>query len=111
MAFHHVTLKIGNMRKAQEFTIYPASANDTARKLQSNTRMATVDLTTGKYRLTSAHAGGAYFVHLSFPDCMEGTLTAEQINAIYDGTPSASQTLLKMMKDKDVKDSGGVVHV
>lgn len=60
-----LSLKLGSMRKAQDFVVYPAAADATKLTVQSDTRIATLDLTTGKAVLSKAHSSGSYFVHLS----------------------------------------------
>lgn len=54
------------MRKAQDFIVYPFHAgNDTSRaKIQSDTRIGSIDLRTGVVILSKPRAGGAYGVHL-----------------------------------------------
>ena len=63
-AFKNFTLKFPGMRKAQEFTIYPYSGGDTC-LIQSETRIAEVNLRTGKMTLSKPRTGGAYFMHLN----------------------------------------------
>lgn len=68
----HITAKLGNMRKAVEWTVYPAQ-KDGRVVLQSSTRIAAFggpdgSIPPGKALLSKRHPGGAYFVHLS-PMC------------------------------------------
>ena len=66
MAFQHVNGKIGNMRKSQEWVVYPLnSADQTTRTIQSDNRIARVDLTTGKVLLSDGKGGHQGFVKLS----------------------------------------------
>lgn len=47
MRFVNITLKLGNMRKAQEFTLYPLTATDKKVCIQSSQRWAEIDIETG----------------------------------------------------------------
>jgi hypothetical protein len=59
-------IKLGNMRKAADFVIYPPkSDNPNIVTIQSDHRIATIDLTTHKGILSKAIQGGAYFAHLN----------------------------------------------
>lgn len=58
-----ISMKLQGMRKAQEFTVYPITKESKSLTLQSDTRIARVDLN-GKGKVSKSHAGGAYFVHL-----------------------------------------------
>ena len=52
------------MRKAQDFIVYPMQDSGTIIKVQSSTRIGTIDLADGSVKMSKPHAGGAYFVHL-----------------------------------------------
>jgi len=58
-----LTLKIKGMRKAQEFTTYPISKESKNITIQSDTRIAKVNLD-GTGLCSKPHQNGAYFVHL-----------------------------------------------
>lgn len=58
-----IILKIKGMRKEQDFILYPITKECTSLKIQSSTRIATLDLN-GKGKMSKSHANGAYFVHL-----------------------------------------------
>jgi hypothetical protein len=63
-----ITAKIGNMRKAQEFVVYPLSKGETTPTtvtIQSDTRIAVFETATGRGMLSKAKSSGAYFMHLS----------------------------------------------
>lgn len=59
-------MKVGNMRKAQDFIVYPISKGEQAKVLliQSSTRIARLDINTGKGIMSQAHSNGAYGHHL-----------------------------------------------
>lgn len=63
MAIKTISLKIGNMRKAQEFVVYPHT-DGAYLKIQSDDCIAVVDPKTGECRWTR-NKGGAYFQHLT----------------------------------------------
>lgn len=61
----NITAKLGNMRKAVEWTVYPRSAmNPRIVTIQSDHRIAHFDVTTGQGMLSQHKASGAYFIHL-----------------------------------------------
>lgn len=59
--------KFAGMRKPQDFIVYPIKAGDDAGsiKVQSDTRIGTIDLQTGSVWMSKPHANGAYGRHLS----------------------------------------------
>ncbi len=59
-----ITLKLGTMRKAQDWTIYPQGDDKSRVKIQCDTYIALIDTETGDGLLAGPHAGGAYFHHL-----------------------------------------------
>lgn len=58
-----IIFKIKGMRKEQDFILYPITKDDTSLKIQSSTRIATLNLE-GQGKMSKSHANGAYFVHL-----------------------------------------------
>jgi hypothetical protein len=69
MQMKQVTAKLGNMRKAAEWTVYPPSTGDRGPSvtIQSDTRIAqffTDGPAKGKGFLSKARSSGAYFIHL-----------------------------------------------
>lgn len=52
------------MRKAQDFIVYPLKDETQHAKIQSDTRIGTIDLQSGAVTLSKPHASGAYFVHM-----------------------------------------------
>lgn len=64
--FHCVTCKLGNMRKADEFVIYPLdSANPETVLIQADKRIAKVHLASGKALLSDGKGGHQGCVKLS----------------------------------------------
>ncbi len=60
--------KFKGMRKSQDFIVYPLSKENEAKELriQSNTRMGTINLLTGVITMTPPRQGGSYSVHMVF---------------------------------------------
>lgn len=59
-----ISAKIGNMRKAADFIVYPAADGQTDLTIQSDTRIARFDIATGRGLVSKARSNGAYFMHL-----------------------------------------------
>lgn len=55
-----ITMRIKGMRKDQEFITYPISKDSTNITIQSDTRIAIVDLD-GNGKMSRPHSNGAYF--------------------------------------------------
>jgi len=62
-----ITAKLGNMRKAAEWTVYPVSRNGTDETItiQSDHRIAQFYKSTGNGLISVHKTNGAYFLHLS----------------------------------------------
>lgn len=58
-----IILKAKGMRKEQDFILYPITKEDKFLIIQSDTRIARVNLE-GKGLMSKPHSNGAYFVHL-----------------------------------------------
>lgn len=58
--------KFQGMRKAQDFIVYPMHAGNDASKaqIQSDTRIGSIDLTSGTIMLSPSRSGGSYGVHM-----------------------------------------------
>lgn len=72
--------KFDGMRKAQDFIVYPMHAgNDTSTaKIQSDTRIGRIHLTTGEVILSPSRQGGSYGVHMAFAK-PAGKLTGDEL--------------------------------
>lgn len=56
--FQHLTVKLGNMRRVQEFTVCPVSNTEPHLvTIQSDKRIARIDLNTGKAILSDGKGG------------------------------------------------------
>lgn len=69
-----IVAKLGTMRKAQEWIVYPASRTERMSAnaagpapilIQSDTRIAQFDPATGIGVLSASHPNGSYFLHLN----------------------------------------------
>lgn len=60
-----IDMKIGKMRKSQEFSVYPIGADENRIIFQSGTRIGMVNKN-GIGFVSKSYSGGAYFVHLNF---------------------------------------------
>ena len=63
--FNSIVAKLGNMRKEQEWTVYPSSPENTKRTIQCDSRIAEIDLTTGLCVLSDGKGGHPGFLKLS----------------------------------------------
>lgn len=61
--FREIDLKLGNMRKAQSFLMYPNDPSADRARLQSDNRCLIVDLTSGKGLLSKSVANYPRFEH------------------------------------------------
>lgn len=59
-----IDMKLKGMRKAQEFTLYPINKDTTELMIQSDTRIAKINLD-GKGLVSKSHSNGAYGIHLA----------------------------------------------
>lgn len=59
-----VIAKLGNMRKPQEFTVYPFNDGDKTITVQSDKSIGQFDPITGKGVLNSKGSNAKYFMHL-----------------------------------------------
>lgn len=60
-----IDLKIKGMRKPQDFIFYPINKESKYLIIQSDTRIAKINLD-GKGLMSQSHQNGAYFMHLNF---------------------------------------------
>lgn len=91
-----ITAKLGNMRKAESFIVYPRATNATDDKLtiQSEHRICQFDPATGKGVLSVYRSSGAYFLHLSKAlGATEITVPAEVIAAATEGQPKSGDVV------------------
>ena len=57
--------KFPGMRKAQEFDVYPMKEGEYLITIQSDTRIGTIDIVSGKVCMSPPRQGGTYFAHLA----------------------------------------------
>lgn len=69
-----IVMRVKGMRKDQSFIVYPITKESKSIKIQSNTRIASVNLD-GQGKMSKSHQNGAYFVHLQMD-----TLTPFEFN-------------------------------
>lgn len=70
--------KFAGMRKSQDFIVYPLSEAKESLKIQSDTRIGTINLETGAVHMSPPKPGGAYFHDLCNAASV-GVLTAEEL--------------------------------
>ena len=65
MNIKRLDLKLGSMRKAQDFIVYPASRDEGSKVLiQSDKRIAQIDIETGEGMLSDGRASHPGFIEL-----------------------------------------------
>jgi len=72
-------LKIGSMRKAQDFVVYPVSKGDDSIMIQSDTRIGRINMSNGMGKMSQSHSSGAYGVHLSMDKLIPFQLEPSQL--------------------------------
>lgn len=72
--------KFPGMRKAQDFIVYPmhSGSGATKAKIQSDTRIGSVDMASGAVLMSPPRAGGSYGVHMAFAKVIY-TLNTEEL--------------------------------
>ena len=95
MRVQRITAKLGNMRKAADWVVYPASrTGESEIVIQSDTRIASFDPATGKGLLSKAKPNGAYFMHLSkFMGATEIEVPADVIAAVQAAQPKSGDQI------------------
>ena len=88
-----ITLKLGNMRKAADFVVYPKGENDTHLLLQSDKRIARVEIATRKGILSSGKGGHPGFMALQLPGTMPIELSAEQLAEALGAQPKSGDKI------------------
>ena len=69
--------KFSGMRKAQHFTTYPMQDSGHEVTIQSETRIGTLDLKTGKVIMCKPVSSGAYFHHLAIAKATRKTVETQ----------------------------------
>lgn len=90
-----VEAKLANMRKAQEWVIYPIKSGDDTVMIQCSNRIAKFSLIDGKGMLSAARQNGAYGVHLmEYLGATAYQFPMELVNAILDSPVSGQYASL-----------------
>lgn len=96
--FVDINLKLGNMRKAQDFTLYPVT-DPSEVTIQSSNRIAQINTKTGKGVLSDGKGGHQGFHKLNpFLGATEVELTKEQLDLIMEG----------ISQQKPLDEAGGI---
>lgn len=95
MSRFSVTAKLGNMRKAVDWTVYPASRGGADGKIliQSDSRIALIDIASKKAVLSAHASSGAYFVHLQMPGRTVVDVPQELIDAALAAQPQSGDSI------------------
>lgn len=89
-----IMAKLGNMRKAVEWIIYPKERDSENITIQSDHRIAVVDLKAGICLLSKHCSSGAYRRHLSkLAGATVVPISAELVAEIISKQPKAGDTL------------------
>lgn len=72
------------MRKAQDFIVYPLADSGTVITVQSDTRFGRIDLFNGLVTMSQPHAGGAYSHHLLMDKPVYSMIAAEECQLLRD---------------------------
>lgn len=75
-------LKLKDMRKPQDFIVYPSSKASNEITIQSDKRIGKINITNGKGKMSQNHASGAYFHHLNFDKLTEFELSPEDLEKL-----------------------------
>lgn len=95
MRIQKVIGKFPGMRKDVDWVVYPWSDGATKFKIQSDTRIAMVDIESGKTCISKSFKGGAYFMHLSESmGAIEVHTPVEIISQLKSLTPTGPEVVL-----------------
>ena len=86
--------KLPNMRKMQEFIVYPAKSGDMSIMIQSGTRIGQINMSNGVGVMSQSHANGAYGVHLATDQLVPFRLSDEQLTALKEDLAKTAGTLV-----------------
>jgi hypothetical protein len=94
-----ITLKVANMRKPQEFTVYPNGTSEKYIMLQSDKRCAMLDKETNKFIITTKNYNYPMFAMLQH-DRVLVELSSEQIEEIkrsYNALSNGSNGIVRIV--------------
>jgi hypothetical protein len=75
-------LRLANMRKPQDFVVYPASEATDSIMIQSDTRIGKIQMSNGSGKMSQSHPSGAYGVHLSMDKLIDFELSQGQLDTL-----------------------------
>jgi hypothetical protein len=110
-------LKLPNMRKSQDFSVYPVSEKSDYIDIQSATRFGKIQMTTGRGLMTQSHPNGAYAVHMHIDKLVKFTLTESQLDKLKEelaktaGSSVGSSVIKSDNTYADKFDEGGYIAV
>jgi len=86
--------KLPNMRKMQEFIVYPVKSGDMSIMIQSGTRIGQINMSNGVGVMSQSHPNGAYGVHLANDKLVPFKLTDEQLTALKEDLSKTAGSLV-----------------
>ncbi len=77
-------MKMPNMRKEQDFIVYPIASGDNATELliQSDTRIGRLTVENGKGKMSQSHQGGAYNHNLSMDKLVDFEISSVDLQRL-----------------------------
>ncbi len=93
-------VKLGNMRKAVDWTLSPSVEGRNATVMQCDKRIVAFDLETGKGKLSSGKGGHPGFWTLQQPDAIEVVVpqeVLEQIRAKLESRPDYATGVIRIL--------------
>ena len=108
--------RLPNMRKMQEFIVYPVTSGDTSIMIQSGTRIGRIDMSNGVGVMSQSHPNGAYGVHLVMDKLVPFELSTEQLDTLKEqlaktaGSLVGSSVVKSDNSGADKFAEGGTVH-
>lgn len=88
-----INAKLGKMRKADDWVVYPFKDDAKKAQIQSKAYIAQINLETGKGILAGPHSGGAYNHHLLIGKRQEIQVSPEMIQEIKDANPESGTAI------------------
>lgn len=72
-------MKLSNMRKTQDFIVYPVQEKTDYITIQSDSRFGKIEMTTGRGLMSQSHPNGAYGYHFQMDNKVKFQLSDEQL--------------------------------
>ena len=106
-----IVMKLKGMRKYQDFIFYPVSKDIEYFKIQSDTRIAKINLK-GEGVISKPHQHGAYFFHLSLDKLTHFSFSPEDWESIKEAIrKTASKSAGKKENGIIQSDNSGVINL